>query len=99
MKSQHFFAVVKRKNAIFVGNKTHLIMKKYFFICCGAISTLMYLVGIGIIISSFVNQTENPLMAILYGVGIFSFGLILSGFSCIVEAACLYLEKNQKKEE
>ena len=98
MKSQHFFAVVKRKNAIFVGNKTHLIMKKYFFICCGAISTLMYIVGIVIVIASFFN-TENPLMAILYGVGAFSFGLILSGFSCIVEAACLYLEKNKKKEE
>lgn len=98
MKSQHFFAVVKRKNAIFVGNKTLLIMKKYFFICCGAISTLMYIVGIVIVIASFFN-TENPLTAILYGVGAFSFGLILSGFSCIVEAACLYLEKNQKKEE
>ena len=73
-------------------------MKKYFFICCGAISTLMYIVGIVIVIGSFFN-TENPLMAILYGVGVFSSGLILSGFSCIVEAACLYLEKNQKKEE
>lgn len=74
-------------------------MKKYLSICCGAISALMYLVGIGIIINSFVNHTEDPFMAVLYGVGVFSFGLILSGFSCIVEAACLYLEKNQKKEE
>lgn len=32
MKLQHFFAVVERKNAIFVGNKTHLIMKKYLFL-------------------------------------------------------------------
>ena len=74
-------------------------MKKYYSICCGAISTLMYIVGVVIIINSFINHTEDPFMAFLYGVGVISFGLIISGFSCIVEAACLYLEKNKKKEE
>jgi len=62
----------------------------------GAVSAIMYLAGIGMAVWSFFCKSDESFTYLMFGVGIFAFGLILSGFSYIVEAACKYLKQGEE---
>ena len=64
----------------------------------GIVGTLLLLVGILCIINSIADSDKDSMAELLFGMGSIVFGLILWGLSYIVEAAFIYLEKNEKKQ-
>lgn len=74
-------------------------MNKFLSFCYGAVSVLMYIAGVLIILWSFFGKSYDPTTKLMLGVGVFSFGLLLSGFSYIVEAACKYLREDSEGKE
>ena len=74
-------------------------MNKLLSFGFGAVSVIMYFAGTCFIFWSFLGKSYDPFAKLMYGIGIFAFGLILSGFSYIVEAACKYLNERIVPEE
>lgn len=74
-------------------------MNKFLSFCYGAVSVLMYIAGVLIILWAIVGKSYDPITKLMLGVGVFSFGLLLSGFSYIVDAACKYLQDNSEEKE
>ena len=72
-------------------------MKKFLDIAFGVVSTILMLIGIAGIGSAFSSNGGEADEMLSYGACCIVISIFLWGFSYIVDAAIIYIEKNEKK--
>ena len=73
-------------------------MKKVFDVAIGFFMVVLFLAAIGLIISSF-KESRDGGYYFMYGIGCIISAFSLYGFSIIVDAAYIYIEKSGEKEK
>lgn len=72
-------------------------MKKVFDVAIGILIAILFLIAVGMIILSF-KESRDGGYYFMYGIGCIISAFSLYGFSIIVDAAYIYIEKNRDKE-